>query len=124
MSSIDDFTTARAAYLSFKLTVTSFPSLACTTSFEPSRLTTVPRTRTGVPSAQAGAALNTNGRTSAGMTGAMRVVVSEQTTAATTRGSLDIDVSSQVAALQRQNGVSDKRQEDCASLVELRAASL
>src|SRR5262249_57830112 len=101
MSSIDDFTTARAAYLSFRLTVTSFPSLACTTSFGPSRLTTVPRTRTEVPSAQAGAALNTNGRTSAGMAGAMKVIASEQTMAATRLGSLDIDVSSQLAALQR-----------------------
>jgi hypothetical protein len=37
ISSIDDFTTASAAYLSFRLTVTSLPSLVCTTSFEPSR---------------------------------------------------------------------------------------
>src|SRR5262249_49075902 len=103
--------TARAAYLSFRLTVTSFPSLACTTSFGPSRLTTVPRTRTGVPSAQAGAALNT---------GAMKVIASEQTMAATRLGSLDIDVSSQLAALQRPRW---ERRPPRDHLVESRAAS-
>src|SRR6516165_5195562 len=99
MSSIDDFTTARAAYLSFKLTVTSLPSLACTTSFGPSRLTTVPRTRTGVPSAHASAALNTKGRTRAAIAGTKKVIAREQAAAVTTLGNLDIGVSSRLAEL-------------------------
>src|SRR3984957_7489289 len=39
---------------------TSLPNFGCTTSFGPSRLTTVPGTRTGVPSARAGGPLRTS----------------------------------------------------------------
>ena len=63
ISAMEDFTAARAAYLSFKVIGTSLPSLERTTSFAPSRLTTEPRIRTG--SALAVAQPSAKGRTSA-----------------------------------------------------------